>query len=90
MHRRLWIEQRIRLLSSLFAIDLCAYAVMSNHYHLVIKVCPDQSESWTDEQVLERWTSLFKGPTLVQRYHAGENLHDAEVRFVNRMAKVYR
>ena len=89
-HRRHWIEQRIRLLSSLFAIDLCAYSVMSNHYHLVIKVCPDQSESWTDEQVLERWTSLFKGPPLVQRYQKGENLHEAEVRFVNRMARVYR
>lgn len=89
-HRRLWVEQRIRLLSSLFAIDLCAYAVMSNHYHLVIKVCPDQSQSWTDEQVLERWTSLFKGPPLVQRYQAGENLHEAEARFVNRMASVYR
>jgi hypothetical protein len=39
-HRRQWIVDRIRLLSSLFTIDVCAYAVMSNQYHLLLKLCP--------------------------------------------------
>ena len=89
-HRRQWIEERIRLLSSLFAIDLCAYAVMSNHYHLVVKLCPEQSKQWSDGEVLARWASLFKGPPIVQRYLAGDELHEAEHRYVERMVAVYR
>ena len=89
-HRRQWIEERIRLLSSLFAIDLCAYAVMSNHYHLVVKLCPELSEEWTGEEVLERWSSLYKGPLIVQRYLNGEALKEAERRFLERMVDVYR
>jgi hypothetical protein len=56
---------RIRLLSSLFAIDVCAYAVMRNHYHLAIKVCPEQLENLSEDDIMDRWCALFKGPLLI-------------------------
>tara|TARA_Y100001001_G_scaffold163877_1_gene194192 strand:- start:794 stop:1102 length:309 start_codon:yes stop_codon:yes gene_type:complete len=46
-HRRGWIEERIRLLASVFAVDVASYSVMSNHYHLVVKLSPDDVEPWS-------------------------------------------
>jgi len=89
-HRRAWIEDRVRVLSSLFSIDLCAYAVMSNHYHLVVKLNPGESDDWSDDEVLQRWTALFRGPLLVQRHRAGESLSHDEQDTVRSIAAVYR
>jgi len=44
---------------SVFAVDLCSYAILSNHYHLVIRLAPDQARSWSDEEVMVRWEKLF-------------------------------
>jgi len=41
------IISRCQLLSKLFSIDVCAYAIMSNHFHLVLKVNPERSHTWT-------------------------------------------
>ena len=89
-HRRQWVVDRIRLLSSLFAIDVCAYAVMSNHYHLVLKLCPEQLNHLTDAHIMERWCALFKGPLLVQRYRQGDALSAPERSTVSDIVNVWR
>ncbi len=33
-HRRGLIVERVKFLASIFNLDVCAYAIMSNHYHL--------------------------------------------------------
>ncbi len=58
-HRRGWIEQRIRLVADCFAVAIDAYAVMSNHLHLVLRIDPDEALHWSDDDVAKRWVSLF-------------------------------
>jgi REP element-mobilizing transposase RayT len=58
-HRKQWLVTRIKQLASQFSIDVCAYAVMSNHYHLVLFVNKEKAESWSDDEVIQHWTELF-------------------------------
>jgi putative transposase len=57
-HRRAWVEARILLLAEIFAIEVFGYAVMSNHYHLVVEVEPHRVALWSDEEVVQRWSRL--------------------------------
>jgi len=53
-HRRQWIIDRIKQLGSVFAVDLCAYAIMSNHYHIVIRINADEVKQWSNKEVAKR------------------------------------
>ena len=89
-HRRLFIEHRIHLLSSIFAIDIAAYAVMSNHIHLVLKLNPSAADTWSADEVLHRWTSLYKGPDLLQTHRRGGTLDNAEKKLCAALTQTYR
>lgn len=89
-HRRQWIVDRIKLLCSAFSVDLCAYAVMSNHYHLVVKITADATIHWSDEEVVERWLQIFTGPMLIHRYQAGVELTGGERKCVADLIATWR
>src|SRR3546814_2108216 len=50
-HRRQWIEDRLHQLAEVFAVSLWAYAVMSNHLHVVVQVLPEVAR--TEENTSE-------------------------------------
>ncbi|GAA4816825.1 transposase [Marinicella pacifica] len=90
-HRRQWLIDRIKKVSSVFAvfaIDVCSYAIMSNHFHLVLKI--GANDNWTDKQVLITWQSLYSLPVMCQRYLQGDDLDNSSVRLVQKYASEYR
>ena len=89
-HRRAWIEERILFLAKIFAIDVAAYAVMSNHYHTVLAIQKDEAMTWSTREVIERWHKLYSGTHLTQEFIAGKNLGDAELKAVEDKAEIWR
>ena len=57
-HRRQWIQDRLLALADVFSIDIAAYAIMSNHYHLVLHIDSDTATNWSAAEVIEHWHRL--------------------------------
>lgn len=89
-HRRGWIEARIKELAGIFSIDVSAYAVMSNHYHVVLYVDTEQVEAWDEQEVIVRWKRLYSLPVLVSRYVRGELMTKAETAVVAEIITLWR
>ena len=90
INRRAWLEQRILFLPSVFAIEVCAYAVMSNHYHVVLKANPEQVSTWSDQEVLRRWHQLYQGTQYSQAFVAGQSISTFEQTALTTMIKKCR
>jgi REP element-mobilizing transposase RayT len=57
-HRKQWVEDRILKLGKIFAVAVHSYAVMSNHFHVILETGPSTPWQWSDEEVARRWLSL--------------------------------
>jgi REP element-mobilizing transposase RayT len=91
-HRRGWIVERMKQLAGVFSIDVAAYAVMSNHYHLVVRIDAERARGWSRDEVLRRWTQLFDGPQAVQLLLAGkgEELDAGTECAIDQWTQIYR
>jgi len=46
-------------LAHAFAVEVLAYAILSNHAHKVLRNRPDIAAAWTAEEVAARWLEIF-------------------------------
>ena len=89
-HRRQWIEDKLLELANIFAIDICAYAIMSNHYHVVLYIDQSQGENWSRDDVIDHWHRLFSGNLISQRYIRGESLSKNELKVLDKCIDTWR
>ncbi|WP_335908981.1 transposase [Shewanella indica] len=89
-HRRGWVESLLFELEAVFAIDVAAFAIMSNHLHLVLHINIETANRWTDREVLEQWHKLFKGDELTHKFTQGELIEAYEVPRLKRTIAIYR
>jgi hypothetical protein len=57
-HRKVWIEGYLRQFAACFGIDLIGFAILSNHFHMILRTRPDVVATWSDEEVARRWMLL--------------------------------
>jgi hypothetical protein len=39
-HRKALLLDRLRHLATIFAIEVCAFAILATHYHLILRIMP--------------------------------------------------
>ena len=57
-HRKHWIRDRLRELAESFAVEVCGYAIMCNHVHVIVRTRPDVVANWTPTELARRWWRL--------------------------------
>jgi hypothetical protein len=77
-------------LVKVYALDICAYAVMSNHYHIVLHINVEKAKDWSDTEVIQRWHTLYAGNLLSHDYLAGKDLYDAQLKVLSELVTEWR
>ena len=89
-HRRDWIESRIKMLATVYCIDICAYAVMSNHYHLVVHINKAKLDKLTDIDVIQRWSLLHAKPDMIKRFIGNDLKGKTEISLAKKIIQQWR
>ena len=89
-HRREWVTERLQILADVYCIDIAAYVVMSNHYHLVLHIDQTTALKLTESEVIDRWKKVFKMPLLIQRKEKGDAITKAEQLSINNLIRDWR
>ena len=57
-HRRELIRNRLEFLAGVMGVEVLGYAIMSNHFHTILRSRHDLVAAWSDDQVTLKWWLL--------------------------------
>jgi len=77
-HRKAWIRERLIFLVSLFAVEVIGYAILSNHWHTLLRTLPKLAREWAAEEVVRRWLLLFPSRRMRRTGEAVPSVDDIE------------
>ena len=89
-HRRHQIEHDLLRLASIFYIDIAAFAVLSNHYHVVLHVDRDRARNADAKDIVRRWHQLYKPKEVSQKYINGKHLEPHEHKQLDALIDTWR
>ena len=56
-HRKKWIEDRLQELVRIFAIDVCGFAILDNHLHVLLRLDLAKAKAWSAHCSARAWTA---------------------------------
>ena len=89
-HRRHQIEHDLLRLAAIFYIDVAAFAVLSNHYHVVFHVDRERCKKADPKDIVIRWHQLFKPKDVTRKFIDGEPLEKHEQYQVDSFVDTWR
>ena len=65
-HRRDWLYDRLAVICECYCIDVLFFAVLANHFHLVLTSHPRLVKRLGDWEVARRWLLLYPGKRVLE------------------------
>lgn len=84
LHRKQWIEDRLKELFGIFAIDVCGFAILDNHLHVLLRFDYSRAKGWSAEVVVRQWIELcppkdrYRKPVIVAKSWTVERASNLE------------
>ena len=89
-YRKDWLEKRMFELCEIFSVDIYAFAILDNHYHIVLHLNPLAPLDWSDNDIAERWLSAFSGRLSEPRFTKQRELKKQAILADKTKLKKYR